>query len=299
MKFAVYRLDGCENETFLAGLELELGVSIAMRSVYRAWNRCRADDDLAWFAALAESPRDVLLTWEPWLIPPAQACPEEQPDFSLRQILSGRYDDYLCDVARILASLPVKVYLRPMHEMNGNWYPWCGTVNGNTPAEYVSVWRHVRDVFRREHADAVRWVWSPYVFSYPDITENGFDAYYPGDDAVDLVGLDGYNWGNETEWGKWQSFSELFGEAYARVTELSARPVLIAETASAEGGGDKAAWLADMLEQLTSGYPRVEAVSWFDIQKECDWRIQSSIPVLELFRERASRLFGEPRHLKN
>lgn len=295
MRFGIYRLDGVESEAFLSELEAELGVSIAIRSVYRAWNDCAIEDDREWFASLANSPRDVLLTWEPWKIPSASACPENQPDFSLQQILSGRYDSYVRDVARTIAALPVKVYLRPLHEMNGNWYPWCGTANGNSPAELVPVWHHLRKLFAEEHATAVEWVWSPYASSYPACPENDFSAYYPGDEAVGLVGLDGYNWGNEKEWGSWQSFADLFAEAYRKVTELGSKAVIVAETASAEGGGDKAAWIGDMFDQLTAGYPRIEAVFWFDIDKECDWRLHSSGTVLELFKDRAARLFGAPR----
>ncbi len=295
MKFGIYRLDGVDDEFLLSELERELGVSIAIRSVYRAWNRCAIEDDLEWFASLAKSPRDVLLTWEPWKIPSAAAHPEDQPDFSLQQILSGRYDSYVRDVARTLAALPVKVHLRPLHEMNGNWYPWCGTVNGNTPAELVPVWHHLRNLFMEEHAAEIEWVWSPYVSSYPDCPENEFSAYYPGDDAVGMIGLDGYNWGNEKEWGRWQSFSDLFSEAYRKVTGLGSKAVIVTETASAEGGGDKSAWIGDMFDQLTTGYPRIEALFWFDIDKECDWRLHSSGTVLDLFRDRAARLFGAPR----
>lgn len=294
MRFGIYRLDGIEDEAFLSELEREFGVPIAIRSVYRAWNRCAIEDDLDWFASLANSPRDVLLTWEPWKIPAPSTCHEDQPDFSLQQILSGRYDSYVRDVARTLASLPVKVYLRPLHEMNGSWYPWCGTVNGNTPAELVPVWHHLRNLFMKERATAIEWVWSPYVFSYPDRPENEFSAYYPGDDVVGLIGLDGYNWGNEKEWSRWQSFTDLFSDAYRKVTELGAKAVMITETASVEGGGDKSLWIGDMFDQLTTGFPRIEAVFWFDVDKECDWRIHSSGTVLELFRERGPRLFGAP-----
>ena len=293
MRFGIYRLEGIENEAFISALERELNVSISMRSVYRAWNDCLIEDDLEWFASLADSPRDLLLTWEPWSAPFLSGSrPEDQPDFSLQQILSGRYDSYVRDVARVLATLPVKIYLRPLHEMNGNWYPWCGTVNGNSPSELVPVWHHLRKLFLEEKATAIEWVWSPYASSYPDSPANGLAAYYPGDDAVDLVGLDGYNWGNETEWGKWQSFADLFSEAYAKVTKLSTKAIMIAETGSAEGGGDKALWLNDMFDHLTSKYPQVESLFWFDINKECDWRINSSETALELFREKAPGLFG-------
>ena len=294
MRFGIYRLEGLESEAYLAELERELGVAIALRSVYRAWNRCVVEDDLEWFYSLSRSPRDVLLTWEPWKIPESAAQPENQPDFSLKQILSGRYDSYIRSVARTLASLPIKIYLRPLHEMNGNWYPWCGTVNGNTPVELVPAWHHLRKLFMQEHATDIAWVWSPYASSYPACPENGLSAYYPGDDAVDLMGLDGYNWGNEKEWGRWQSFTDLFSDAYRTVTGLGSKAVIIAETASAEGGGDKSAWIGEVFDQLTSAYPRIEGLFWFDINKECDWRLNSSTTGLDLFRSRAAQLFGAP-----
>ena len=34
--------------------------------------------------------------------------------------------------------------------MNGNWFPWSETRNGNSSGEYVAAWRHVRDIFRAE-----------------------------------------------------------------------------------------------------------------------------------------------------
>ena len=293
MRFGIYRLEGIGDEASLQAVERELGVPIAIRSYYRAWNRCRIEDDRAWFASLAASRRDVLLTWEPWQIPPASPCPEDQPDFSLRQILSGRYDCYVRDVARTLASLPVTIYLRPLHEMNGNWYPWCGCVNGNSSREFVLVWHHLRTLFKDAGAANIVWVWSPYIFSYPGSAENAMECYFPGADALDVIGLDGYNWGSEPQWGTWRSFTELFADAYRRVTALCSNKIMICETASAVTGGDKAAWIADMLDRLASDYGRVEAVIWFDIDKECDWRIASSEATLELFRNRAGLIFPE------
>ena len=293
MRFGIYRLEGIGDEASLHAVEQELGVSIAIRSYYRAWNRCSIDDDHAWFASLAASRRDVLLTWEPWKIPPASSCPEDQPDFSLQQILSGRYDTYVRDVARMLASLPVTIYLRPLHEMNGNWYPWCGTVNGNSSWELVHVWHHLRNLFKEEDAVNIVWVWSPYICSYPDSAENSLECYFPGGDSLDVIGLDGYNWGSEPHWGSWQTFSDLFADAYRRVTKLCSNKIMICETASAVAGGDKAAWIGDMLDRLASDYGRVEALVWFDIDKECDWRIGSSEGTLELFRNRAGLIFPE------
>jgi hypothetical protein len=48
----------------------------------------------------------------------------------------------------------------------------------------------------------------------------------------------------------------------------------MAETASSESGGDKAAWIRAMF--ATTAFPRLEAIVWFNEDKETDWRIESS-----------------------
>jgi len=43
-----------------------------------------------------------------------------------------------------------------MHEMNGNWYPWAGGVNGNSPALHVQAWRRLVTISRQHGARNVR-----------------------------------------------------------------------------------------------------------------------------------------------
>ena len=285
MRLGIYRPDGVLDENALAELEREINAPIAMISAFRAWNRCAIEEDLDWLAALGASRREILLTWEPWRIPPDPAAPEAQPDFSLQEILSGRHDDYIRSFAAALGGLARTVLLRPMHEMNGFWYPWCGTVNGNAPGEFQRVWLRLRRLFAEEKAGNALWVWSPYASSIPPGPENRIENYFPGDEHVDLVALDGYNWGTRLPEGAWRDFEEIFRDGYAEVTALSRKPVMVAETASAEEGGSKAAWIRHMARALPARFPRVETLVWFDTDKERDWRISSSPGSLAAFRE--------------
>jgi len=159
--------------------------------------------------------------------------------------------------------------------MNGDWRPWCAGVNGNTSAEFVSVWRKVYSIFRREGATNARWVWSP-ISQCGDSTP--FKEPYPGDDYVDWVGLDGYNWGTMQYWSRWQRFTEICGKSYSTLTKMSRKPMMIPEIASAESGGDKATWIRNtFLQEVSAKYPRIKAVVWFHAKKETDWRINSSL----------------------
>lgn len=291
MKFGIYRIDDLLNEQNLVRIERKINAPLSFISVFRAWNRCAIEDDILWLTELMASRREILLTWEPWLIPADPVRPELQPDFSLRAIGSGKYDVYIRSFATVIKGFPRPIYLRPLHEMNGFWYPWCGTVNRNDPDEFRPVWRRLRRLFAEVGALNVRWVWSPFAKSHPPTSANKIEQYFPGDDAVDVLALDGYNWGKCPSWGVWQDFSELFGTGYDSVTSLSEKPVIIAETASASEGGSKARWIRKMASVLPSRFPRVETLIWFDTNKECDWRIASSSRSLEAFREVAPALF--------
>src|SRR5205823_6909101 len=103
----------------------------------------------------------------------------------------------------------------------------------NTTASYIAMWRHVHDVFVEEGATNVRWVWSPNV-DYPGATP--FEAMYPGDDYVDWVALDGYNWGGSNGYTPWRSFTGVFGASYFRLARLTTKPLMIAEVGCVEVG---------------------------------------------------------------
>jgi hypothetical protein len=61
------------------------------------------------------------------------------------------------------------------------------------------------------------------------------------------------------------------------------KPIMIPETASTEMGGDKAAWIAAILPALKATFPSIKAFVWFHMNKETDWRADSSSPAREAF----------------
>lgn len=246
---------------------------------YQSWeDRSVTPFDAEVMSAVADRDATPMITWEPW--DPSRGV--EQPEFSLAAIGRGDHDDYIRRSARDAAAWGAPFYLRFGHEMNGTWYPWGRDVNGNTPEEFASVWQRIVGIFWDEGASNAIWVWSPnvnYLDRYP------FRDLYPGDDWVDWVGLDGYNWGDASDSG-WQSFAEVFGESYETVTDLTDKPVMITETASSEAGGDKADWIRQgLLDDLPAMMPLIRAVIWFDRDKEQDWRVNSSKESLDAYQD--------------
>jgi len=227
-------------------------------------------------AAVSGTSRTPMLTWEPW----APGGGAEQPAYRLSRIAAGEYDLYITTWALAMKLHGGPVYLRPMHEFNGDWYPWSGAANGNTPADFVAAWKRIVDTFRRVGASNVRFVWSPNNIDVP--ASNDMERYYPGASYVDVLAVDGYNWGTGTpEWGGWQSFSEVFDAAYDRLRALGPQPIWFAEVGSA-GDGDKAAWVRDMFARAAQ-MDRLEALVWFNENKERDWRAAPTPEIAAAF----------------
>src|SRR5262245_30723984 len=155
-----------------------------------------------------------VMTWDPF-------------GMTLKSIWSGYHDAYIRQYAKGAAAWGKRFYIRLMHEMNGDWYPWGVGVGGNTATDFVKAWRHVVDIFNQEGATNVRWVWSPNV-RYGSLLP--FANLYPGSSYVDWVALDGYNWGLDPHLGNpsWQSFGSIFGSSYKQITALApGKPVMI------------------------------------------------------------------------
>jgi len=247
------------------------------------------------FQAVTRSNRLPLVTWEPWV----QGGGTYQPRFSLRRIAGGAFDGYISSWAQSLRALRSTVYIRPMHEMNGDWYPWAGTVNGNTPGLFRTAWRRMHQLFRREGANNVRFVFSPINEDWPMTRENRLERYYPGRRYVDVLALDGYNWGTRfPSFGGWRGFRRTFSSSYRRLSRLGPQPVWIAEVGSSADGGDKAAWVRDMFRTAPK-MRRLRGIVWMDTDTphEGDWRARSPAGVADAFRASPRSRLARPRLL--
>ncbi len=218
------------------------------------------------------------ISWEPWDFRPDIA---DQPDYALARILDGEYDDYIDEWANGLASTEQPVILRFGHEANGDWYPWAEARNGNSSGEFVATWRYLHDRFTQAGADNVIWMWSPNVNPRGKWPMTGV---FPGDDYIDLVGLVGY-WGHfgetPTEVG---TFESVFGGSVDEIRSMTAKPILISETAASDEGGFKAEWIEEFLIEV-GARPDIVGFVWFEANKEDDWRVGSTPDSLASFLE--------------
>ncbi len=225
-------------------------------------------------------------TWEPWNTALGPADPAQ---IHLRDVIDGTWDDYITARAREFAAVRLPILVRWGHEFNGNWYPWGIANNDADPSRYVRAYRHVHDLVESAGARNVQWVWAFNNGASPDEAYNDPAAAYPGDDYVDWVGIDGYNWGFGPSWDPaadhWTSFDGTFDAAYATARAVAPnRPVMLGEFASTEDGGDKAQWFRELNATLSTGaYPELKLLTYFDLNKEEPWSPASSPAALAAF----------------
>ena len=225
----------------------------------------------------------------------------------------------------------VMVLLRFAHEMNGSWYSW-----SQQPAQYVATFRRVAEAVHRD-APGTAMLWAPnYGGGYPfangrfhagtdstdmpllDTNADGalttrddpYAPYYPGDDAVDWVGMSLYHWGASYPWGsnevpeagKFASMLEgnYHGSAgderalpdfYADYGERRNKPVGVFETAALHapgaGGADamtmKSNWWRQVYApELPRRFPRLKMINWFEWDKyevEVDGRVDWGVTI--------------------
>lgn len=253
---------------------VEQKTALATVSVYKQFglsgNKDLQADDLAYMKSKGYT---LLIAWEPW-------NPEEsdhQSNDYLSDIPAGKYDDYIKNFASGVKAYGNPVIIRFGHEMNGNWYPWC-----QRPDAFKTAYNYIVTLFRQEGVTNVSWMWSINADNVPYTAISDAAKYYPGNDTVNIIGIDGFNFGTANPGTQWRSFKDIFMPAYQYASQYG-KPIIISETASAEAGGNKAEWIQAMFRDLALSFPNVTEIVWFNLNKETDWRIDSSSAALTAF----------------
>lgn len=223
---------------------------------------------------------------------------------TLSNIVNGSSDAVITARAQALAAFGWPVFLRPGWEMNGNWYSWSGPQNGSDPALFISAWQRIGRLFKKAGATNVAFVWCPNAASSPGGTDtsnaNSWRWYYPGDQYVDWVSTDVYNWGDyNVSFGTWQNLRNVLDpivvdwKANFGGFGGAAKPFLLAEFGSFPTPGNKAHWITDAMAYIkTSG---ITAISAFDTnasviqgQSSISWNVDSTTQALTAYTEAAS-----------
>jgi len=167
----------------------------------------------------------------------------------------GAYDQHYRELAALIVSHGYgDAILRLGWEFNGDWYTWAAAKN---PEAFVRLWRRIVSIMREVPGARFRFDWNP-VLGRQKIPP---DQVYPGDDVVDIIGLDAYNqtWNARanTPELKWLDLlDQPFGLKWHReFAKHHGKPVSFPEWGTGtrpdgRGGGDDPYYVARMAEWI-------------------------------------------------
>jgi hypothetical protein len=182
-----------------------------------------------------------------------------EPD-SLNEVQDN---SHLRNFAKALGALNWPVFVRFASEMNGYWTPY-----HNNPKLYREKFRLIHNVLHR-YSSKVATIWC-----VDGSSEKNMDAYYPGDNACDWVGINLYSTpfldNNRTRTAFLDSPLQQLDPVYSKYS--ARKPIAICEYgASHMGAVDhvlRTNFAIEKMSQLYSAlpvlYPRVKMIDWYD-----------------------------------
>ncbi len=265
-------------------LEEDMGLPVSLVNFFLQWPQDPGFDNFPQrtLTAVHEFGAVPVLTWEPLYY-------EDHREHMIpaSDILEGRYDKYINLFAHRIQELNGSVIIRFAHEMNLSRYHWGGSPDEfgpESPDRYIRMFRHVAGIFRDQGVHNALFAFCPNNESlpnprfHPGAKWNEARNYYPGDEFVDILGMDGYNWGttqtvDEHGWSsRWLTFEEIFRDIYHELRSINPEmPLYVFETASVHQGGNRNRWIRDAF--YTAAIWGIDGVVWFHVDKEQDWRL--------------------------
>jgi hypothetical protein len=258
-----------DQQSALLGFESALGRTMAIDHRYEPWGNVfpnwRDTFDLA-------GGRIPMISWGKVLT---------------TDVTAGRYDTYIADRADGIRDLGKPVFIRWMWEMDGN----AKASYVVSPSDFIAAWDHIRAIFAAHGATNAVWVWCPNASAF---ATGKAQTYYPGDDQVDWVCADGYNWYPDS--GRtYESFESKF-TAFNDWAVSQGKPAMVGEYASQEmETGRRAQWINDARNALETRLTGILAVNWFHSQTTThDWRLTPEPDAFEAFRQMGFDPFFNP-----
>lgn len=202
----------------------------------------------------------------------------QDPVYTLQKIIDGNFDNEFVQYAKSAGYFGKPIMIEFGTEVNGNWFSWSGMYNGggetdnygnpemaDGPERFRDAYKHIINIFRKEGADNITWVFHAAAESAPEEKWNRMTEYYPGDNYIDWIGVSIY--GAQEQGEKWHTFKKLITNCYNELRTVSAmKPIAILEFGVIEDPhkGNKAKWIHDALQLLIdSKFPGIKAISYW------------------------------------
>lgn len=205
-------------------------------------------------------PRNPLTKGDAWDVSSKETVASVLPEGANHEL----FKNWLSKAADFLSSIKTKdgaaipVIFRPWHEHTGSWFWWGKDLC--TSEEYKALWKMTYDYMEKERGLAnLIWAYSP---GAEGLTSEILTERYPGDDMVDLVGFDCYQYDSKEKY-----ISDMKRALDVVKTFGQQRGKLMAVTETGYEGVKDKQWWTGVLYPLIKEYPLAYVLVW---RNACD-----------------------------
>lgn len=253
----------CGDYPAIVGFDLggiELGDQKNLDSVDFAYMRRAAMAHIARGGMVTFSwhPRNPLTKGDAW---------DVSSDQVVTSVLNGdcreEFNLWLDRVADFLSSIKnpdgsqAQLIFRPWHEHMGSWFWWGAGLC--TKEDYLALWNKTYECINGEHGlSDIIWAYSPNA----DVDAAGYMDRYPGDEIVDLLGIDLYQYADLDSYVKQMKYCLGY---MTKLGEEHSKTIIVSETGS-EGIKDDDWWTAG-LNEAVKDFPVAYVLTW---RNACD-----------------------------
>ena len=168
--------------------------------------------------------------------------------------------------------------------------------------DFIDAWRRIITEFRDRGVTNVEFVWimTDWSFHVPASDRRQAPKWYPGDNYVDYIAADAYNWSScrPNLVTPWHPLEWIIAPLRDFGLQHPDKGLMLAEWGSTTQGGDKAAWITEAGELFKQpGWEQFVAVSYYSrvdqnaAYKDCNFPIDSSPSVTSAFAAMGADMF--------
>jgi len=192
------------------------------------------------------------------------------------------YMEKLNKLVSYVATLETPVYINLGKGFTGNYENKSAAEGLYNADQYKLTYRKIADLFKNQGADNAKFIWMPDVTLEPNVNWNQSYFYYPGDNYVDVIGIQathmpgigtvtfpggGISFGRKT-----LSFDELIRETYSELRLSYPRKPMMLEITSGEyehdGISEKSRFIQEMFNKIPAEYQNISIVTYDNMTPE-------------------------------
>lgn len=252
------------------GFESWLGHDVGVYSVWTGRETWQTLDNIGWLPTTSQYAGRLSIG--------LAMLPDDDSSATLSNCAAGDYDSDYAKMGQTLTSIGRgDSFLRLGWEMNGDWYRW--SIANASPSVWKSCWDHEVDALRSTDPQA-EIVWNPNNQTSYDMLGKAM-SYYPGDNYVDIVGVDYYDqWApmnTQQAWDAKYNVTESDGMpegigAFLKFANQHGKPLAVPEwgvSNGAGGGDDDPFYIEKMHDFFAANAGDLAYEAYFDEWSQC------------------------------